>query len=213
MSLEMTLDAGLAVGDFLPDFPLFNPRQRRTTLLLRVRGKAIVLLFYPDGRMPASQQMLRAFAGVFPGLDELAHVFVITGESQEASARTAKLTGFPSNPMLCDPDGQLARVYGVEHNMGGAHDFMAARAFTGIVASPSQRIARIDRDIGDARYASEFLVFPDAIAKKPALRAGPLRAGRLRPGLLPLPDGRLRDPGQRAHRRQPLLRRRRRRGA
>lgn len=173
MSLETDLDGGLAVGDFLPDIPLFNPRQGHTTLLLRVRGKAIVLFFYPDGRMPACQQMLRAFAGVFPRLDELAHVFVITRESQEASARTAEMTGFPSDSMLYDPDGQLARVYGVEHNLGGALDFMATGAFTSIVADPSQRIARIDRDIGDTGYASELLVYLDDRAKEPARQLRP----------------------------------------
>lgn len=179
----MTLDAGLAVGDFLPDFPLLNPRQGRTTLLRRVRGKAIVLLFYPDGRMPACQGMLRAFADVYPRLDELAHVFVITRESREASARTVELTGLSSVPMLCDPDGQLARVYGVEHNMGGARDFAAPGAFTGIVAGPSQRIVRIDRDIGDTGYPSELIAFLGAIAKEPARRVRPFAPVLYVPGV------------------------------
>ena len=64
--METTRYDGLMVGDFLPDFRLFNPCQGGTTLLRHVRGKLIVLLFLGDGRKPICQVHLRAFAKIFP---------------------------------------------------------------------------------------------------------------------------------------------------
>ena len=155
--MEMTRYDGLMVGDFLPDFQLFNPRQGGTTLLRQVRGKAIVLLFLGDGRKPVCQAHLRAFAKIFPRLDRLAHVFAVTGQPPDANVRLAEMTGFPVEPLLSDPDGQLARLYGVTQNLRGQFDLMGSGSVTSIVAGPNQRILAIWRGVDDPGHADEIL--------------------------------------------------------
>ena len=162
------MDEGLIVGDFLPDFPLFNPRQGGTTLLRQVRGKAIVLLFFGDGHKPVCQAHLRAFAKILPRLDRLAHVFAITPQPAEANARLVEMTGFPVEPLLSDPEGQLARLYGVTQGPGLEADVMGSGSFSSVVAGPNQRILAIWRGADDPGLAGEILSLLERADAEPA---------------------------------------------
>lgn len=170
------------VGDFLPDFALVNQRGSVTSLVNKLRGKPVLLLFYPDANKPACQQQLRAFAEAHEALAELAEIFVISGETPTDNAQRANNAALPFRYLLSDADGRAARAYGVAHNLGAPLDFTGHGAFTTFLADPNRRILRIDREVTDPEHAGALLA---------ALRDLPRPEGRMiaRPApVLYIPD-------------------------
>ncbi len=149
----------LRVGDFLPDFRLVNQRGTTTVLFNKVRGKHVVLLFYPDTHKPACQQILRGFAERHRELDELAHLFAISNEKPEANAKWAGLNSFPFNFLLSDERRAAARAYGIVHNISESADFTGSGAFTSLVADRNRRILQINRNVTETNHAQQILGF------------------------------------------------------
>ncbi len=149
----------LRIGDFLPDFQLVNQRGFATVLFNKVRGKHVVLLFYPDTHKPACQQILRGFAERHRELDELAHLFAINNEGPEANAKWAGLNSFPFDFLLSDQGRAAARAYGVGHNLSEAADFTGSGAFTSLVADRNRRILQINRNVTDPNHAEQVVRF------------------------------------------------------
>ncbi len=147
----------LQIGDFLPDFQLVNQRGATTVLFNKVRGKHVVVLFYPDTHKPACQQLLRGFAERHRELDELAHLFAINNEGPEANAGWVGLNSFPFDFLLSDERREAARAYGIDHNLSQAADFTGAGAFTSLVADRNRRILQINRNVTDPGHAEQIL--------------------------------------------------------
>ena len=158
MQQPQSAAAPIEIGDFLSDFALTDQKARRVTLATHALGKAIVLLFYPNGHMPACQQQLRAFAAVHDRLGDLAHVYAINRDTLEANAAAVAAQTLPFR-LLDDPSGNTARAYGVTHNLTSQHDFLGSGAFTSIVADANRRILQINRDVTDPGHAEAVLAF------------------------------------------------------
>ena len=165
------------VDDFLPDFVLPNQLGQAVSLMNKLHGKPVVVLFYPDGEKPACQQQLRAFAARYEAYAELATLFLVSRESVQDNANRARMKDLPFDMILSDGNGEAARAYGVEHNLAPVQDFTGHGAFTGFVADANRRILRIDRGITDGDHADELLRY---------LRALPQPAGQVAPRPAPV---------------------------
>ena len=153
------------IGDFLPDFQLVNQRAAVTSLVNKLRGKPVLVIFYPDGDTPACQQQLRAFAEAHEALAALAEIFVVSAEPPERNAQRARNSALPFTYLLSDAAGQAARAYGVTHNLGVPLDFTGHGAFTTFLADPNRRILRIDRDVTDPDHAAVVLAALEAVPR------------------------------------------------
>ncbi len=146
------------VGDPLPGFKLWDHLSRLQVLVNAVRGKSVVLLFYPKNGLPACQKVLRSYVKNFSQLDELAHIFAITNETVKDNATAAGLNGVPF-PILADERRELARYCGVSHNLTGEADPLGTEAMTCLVADPNLRIVKIDRNFSSDEQVTELKVF------------------------------------------------------
>ncbi len=152
-------------GDFLPDFVLPNQRGGPTSLVGALRGKPVAVLFYPDADKPACQQQLRAFAARHEALAARASLFLISRESWQANANRAQQQALPFDALLSDESGDVARAYGVEHNLAPSQDFTGHGAFSSFLADANRRILRIDRGVGDAEHAQVLLELLEALPR------------------------------------------------
>lgn len=162
------------VGDFLPEFKLPDERGRPVGLSTHALGKAIALLFYPDSKKPACQQMLKAFATQHERLSGLAHVFGISSQSVEENAGAIAQHGLPFR-LLADPTGVAAQHFGIPHNLPGAQlDFLGSGAFTVVIADANRRVLRIEPGLTDPAALDEIATFLEAQAPGPALEMPPV---------------------------------------
>ena len=146
-------------SDFLPDFVLPGPKGQATSLVNKLRGKPVVVLFFPDGEKPACQQQLRAFAEQHEALAEEATLFLISRESWQDNANRLRMASLPFEFLLSDSNGDTARAYGVEHNLTPNQDFTGHGAFTSFVADANRRILRVDRGVTEPNHAGKLLDF------------------------------------------------------
>ena len=174
---ETQTATALSEGDFLPDFVLPDQRGWPTALLSKLRGKPVIVLFYPDGEKPACQQQLRAFAEHHAAFAEQATLFLVNRESWQDNANRAQVTGLPFENLLSDPAGDTSRAYGVEHNLAHNQGFTGHGAFTSFLADANRRILRIDRSVTEPDHAERLLE---------ALRALPQPEGQLVPRPAPV---------------------------
>ena len=168
------------VGDPLPGFKLWDHLSRLQVLVNAVRGKAVVLLFYPKNGLPTCQKILRGYIKNFSELDELAHLFAITNDTVKENARAASLNSVPF-PILADERQELARYCGVSHNLSDAVDPLGSQSTTCLVADPNLRIIKIDRNISSEEQVTEIKLFLErqiVSAKEVAVGAPVLRVPR-----------------------------------
>ena len=121
--------AKLKVGDTAPDFALTD-QKGKTVKLKDLRGKKVVVYFYPKADTPGCTQQSCNLRDAFPQLKKLKAAVV--GISPDAPAKQKKFDdkyglGFP---LLADEDHAVAEAWGVwgEKSMYG-------KKFMGIVRS------------------------------------------------------------------------------
>ena len=112
--------AGPAVGDPAPDFTLegTSPEGRRTYDLAGLRGRPVVLAFYPGDDTPVCTTQLCSYQddlARFTDLDAL--VLGISPQGIESHERFAARRGL-TFPLLADTDKAVARRYGVMGPLG-----------------------------------------------------------------------------------------------
>jgi peroxiredoxin Q/BCP len=119
----------LNVGDVAPDFELLSD-ESTPVKLSDLRGKRVVLFFYPKADTPGCTTQACGFRDNYPVIEAAgATVLGISPDSPEALAKWRAKMGFPYS-LLSDPDHAVADAYAVwgEKKMYG-------RSYEGIIRS------------------------------------------------------------------------------
>jgi peroxiredoxin Q/BCP len=108
------------IGAEAPDFVLdgTSPEGRRSYVLSDLRGRPVVLAFYPGDETPVCTKQLCSYQddlGRFEEFDAL--VLGISPQNLDSHERFAARRGL-SFPLLADPDKTVARLYGVTGTLG-----------------------------------------------------------------------------------------------
>lgn len=100
------------VGDGAPDFEL-RGTGRRTYRLTDLRGRWVVLAFYPGDFTPVCTRQFCSYRDAADTLDELdAEVIGISPQSLDSHERFQAKYGL-TVPLLADPEREAIRPYGV----------------------------------------------------------------------------------------------------
>ena len=103
-------------GELAPDFTLEGPDGPFT--LSEQRGRAVVLLFYPGDDTPVCTRQFCSYRDRADDLASLdATVVGISGGGIESKERFAERHGL-TVPLLADPGGEVAGLYGVRSPIG-----------------------------------------------------------------------------------------------
>ncbi|HVF04058.1 MAG TPA: peroxiredoxin [Frankiaceae bacterium] len=112
--------AGPALGDPAPDFVLdgTSPDGPRRYALSELRGRPVVLAFYPGDDTPVCTTQLCSYQDDLALFDEVdAAVLGISPQGVESHERFAARRGL-TFPLLADTDKAVARRYGVMGPLG-----------------------------------------------------------------------------------------------
>lgn len=102
----------LATGDLAPAFEADASDGRRVSLTA-LRGKIVVVYFFPKAFTPGCTVETKGFRDNYPELGELgAEVIGVSTDSLATQCDFAKAHGV-SFPMIADPDKRIARTFGV----------------------------------------------------------------------------------------------------
>ena len=146
----------LTVGDLAPDFSLPDA-QGQVISLADLRGKVVVLYFYPRDNTPGCTQEACAFRDAYA--DFAGRDVVVLGVSMDDAKSHAKFTtkhNLPF-PLLIDADAAVATAYdsyGLKKFMG--KEFMGIFRKT-FVIDPQGAIAKIYPKVKPANHAAEIL--------------------------------------------------------
>jgi peroxiredoxin Q/BCP len=104
--------ATVAEGDMAPDFTL--PRSGGGTVSLHdLRGRDVVLYFYPKDDTPGCTKEACGFRDIHPQIEDADAVVIgISPDSVESHDRFAAKYNLPF-PLVADTDHQVAEAYGV----------------------------------------------------------------------------------------------------
>jgi thioredoxin-dependent peroxiredoxin len=119
----------LNIGDPAPDFELVSD-QGEPVSLSDLRGRRVILFFYPKADTPGCTKQACGFRDNFPRIEGAnAAVFGISPDEPQTLAQWREKIGLPYT-LLSDSDHQVAEAYGVwgEKNMYG-------KKYTGIIRS------------------------------------------------------------------------------
>ena len=107
---------GIAVNEIAPDFVL--PGTDGTPLeLSSLRGRKVVLFFYPRDDSPVCTVQACAFRDVYAELTTAgAEVVGVSSDSAESHRRFAANRELPF-PIVSDPDGSVRRLYGASSSL------------------------------------------------------------------------------------------------
>jgi peroxiredoxin Q/BCP len=146
----------IEIGDIAPDFSLPDA-EGNTVSLASLRGKRIVLYFYPRDSTPGCTQEACGFRDGYQDYQTL-DVVVLGVSTDDAKSHTkfAQKHQLPFR-LLCDLDGQVAAAYysyGLKKFMG--KEFMGVHRST-FVIGPDGRIEKVYRKVKPASHAAQVL--------------------------------------------------------
>ena len=154
---EQPAPTPLAEGTEAPDFTA-QAHDGSTVELAKLRGKPVVLYFYPKDETPGCTVEAQAFRDDLPELQKLdAHVIGVSMdnlESHKAFADNHKL----NFPLISDADGAIAAKYGVDTSKG----YTARVTF---VIGPDGKIAKVYPAVQVQGHADEVLAALQSIKK------------------------------------------------
>ena len=111
-----------ARGEVAPDFDLegtTGPGQRRRYRLSELRGRPVVLVFYPGDDTPVCTVQLNSYTEEFPTLESTgAELLALSPQSVESHERFASRQGGFAFPLLADLDKAVGRAYGIVGPLG-----------------------------------------------------------------------------------------------
>ncbi|MEM7222699.1 MAG: 2OG-Fe(II) oxygenase [Pseudomonadota bacterium] len=140
----MTDTVRLEIGDFLPGFELTSQRGRPIDLIDVAMGLPIVILFFADDGAPETEQMLRGFVTLQDRLKPLFHLISVNNAGAEANGAN-RLYGALPFPVLGDPDGAVARTYGLDSG-----------SLAVVIADANRRITSLERGPADGHLAERL---------------------------------------------------------
>jgi thioredoxin-dependent peroxiredoxin len=146
----------LTIGDLAPDFTLLNGTGQSVTLS-GLRGKRVILYFYPKDNTPGCTKEACGFRDAYPGF--LSQNVVVLGVSPDSATAHQKFIAkfdLPF-PLLCDPDNQVAQAYesyGLKKFMGKEYMGVLRQTF---VIDAAGHLERIYRKVKAETHAAELL--------------------------------------------------------
>lgn len=159
----------LQVGDTAPDFTLSSDAGVPVTLS-DLRGKRVVLYFYPKDDTPGCTREACSFRDNLPAFEGAGvPVYGVSADDSAAHARFVHKHGL-NFPLLADPDRQLIQAMGVwvEKSLYGRRYFGIARAT--FVISAEGRIEKVWEKVSPDGHGPEVLAYlrGEAAPTKPA---------------------------------------------
>jgi peroxiredoxin Q/BCP len=121
--------ATIKVGDAAPDFSTVDDRDQPVRLS-DLRGKRVVLYFYPKDDTPGCTRQACGFRDIYSGLEELNSVVLgVSADSVESHQAFKSKYSLPF-PLLVDADHAIAEAYGtwVERERDGQKFMGMARS-------------------------------------------------------------------------------------
>ena len=103
----------LPVGTRAPDFSLPDD-SGRTVTLSALRGKSVVLIFYPGDSTPVCTKQLNQYTSDIDQFDQAgAQVLAVSPQSVASHERFADEQGGFAFPLLADEDKKVGEAYGI----------------------------------------------------------------------------------------------------
>lgn len=146
----------LNIGDLAPEFAL-QDKNGETVTLSSLRGKRVVLYFYPKDNTPGCTRQACAFAGLYGEFQKRGvEVVGISRDSVTSHGRFAEKHSLPFL-LLSDPTLETIRAYGVwqEKKLYGKLSFGVVR--TTFLIDEEGRITRIMPKVKPDTNAAEIL--------------------------------------------------------
>ena len=148
----------LEVGNKAPDFEL-EDGEGRVVSLADLRGRRVVLYFYPKDNTPGCTRQACAFASAYEGFRELdVTVIGVSRDSADSHRRFASKYGLPFI-LLSDPERKAIEAYGVwrEKKNYGKVSFGVVR--TTFIIDAEGNIERIMEKVKPDTNAAEILEY------------------------------------------------------
>lgn len=141
----------LKAGDVAPDFTAVD-HEGKTVRLSDMRGKNVVLWFYPKADTPGCTAEGCGFRDLKAEYSKKNAVILgASFDSKEENAAFAKKFGF-TFPLLCDTDRKVSMAY------GAAPDSKAPNALrTGVIIGPDGRIKEWAAKVSAQTFPNEAL--------------------------------------------------------
>ena len=115
-----------------------------------LKGKAVVLYFYPKDETPGCTKEACAFRDAWKDLEATGVVLVgISTDNEESHKKFAEHHKLPFH-LIADADGAIAKAYGVPNRAG----FLARHT---IVIGPDGNVKKIYRSVDVSKHAAEVL--------------------------------------------------------
>jgi peroxiredoxin Q/BCP len=104
---------GLSIGDKAPDFTLPTDQDNQVITLSQLKGKKVVLYFYPKDNTPGCTKEACDFRDHFPTFSKKdVLVFGISKDSAKAHSKFKEKYGLPFT-LLVDANADVCEAYGV----------------------------------------------------------------------------------------------------
>lgn len=147
VSASTSATAGLAVGKPAPDFDV-RDQNGKPVQLAALRGKHVVLYFYPKDETAGCTKEAQAFRDVHEALTaQGATIIGVSTDSDESHRAFAQNHGLPFS-LVSDPDGALAAKYEVPVRLS----FASRQTF---VIAPDGTLKKIYRDVSVDGHAMQ----------------------------------------------------------
>ena len=159
-----------AIGDPAPDFAL-ETGDGETVRLAELRGKTVVLYFYPKDHTPGCTREACSFQDHLSRFTTAGAVVLGISRDSTASHRRFAEKFHLSFPLLSDPDGSVSRAYGVYKQKS-----LYGRSFLGIerstfIIDEAGRIAAVFPKVRVDGHLDEVLQALSGAAQHPAATA------------------------------------------
>ena len=144
----------IAEAELAPDFTL-PATGGRTVSLAAMKGKPLVLYFYPKADTPGCTKQAQAFEEALPAMTGI-DVIGVSKDSMKALEKFAEKYSL-TFPLASDPDGTVVEAYGawVEKSMYGKN-YMGIDRST-VLIGPDGRVAKIWRKVKVPGHAAEIM--------------------------------------------------------
>ena len=142
-------DEEIAVGKVAPDFAA-KDHEGKDIKLSALKGKPVVLYFYPKDETPGCTKEACAFRDAFKEMEKRGAVLVgISTDNAESHKAFAKHHSLPFH-LVSDESGSIAKAFGVPNRVG----FLGRQTF---VIGADGNVKKIYRDVDVSKHASEVL--------------------------------------------------------
>ncbi len=154
----------LESGAQAPDFELLDHQGQRVRLR-DLRGKRVVLYFYPRDGTPGCTREACSFRDVYAKLQQAGVVVLgVSPDPPQSHARFRERHSLPF-PLLSDPEGKVAQAYGAwaQKTLYGRKRWGVAR--TTFLVGPDGRVERVWRRVKPDGHGEEVLAVLQGTAR------------------------------------------------